>query len=77
MKIRVDYSPMFKHEKEHGVFCKCGRCLFADEKDLTPPATLFVCPVCHHTIVYHTPSLAGLDKLGMEDIRPMTPIFPV
>lgn len=76
MQIRVDIMPFLKHEKEHGVFCKCGYCLFVEEEELTPPVTTIVCPICHFSINYHTPSLAGLDKLGMDDLRPMVPINP-
>lgn len=69
MKIRISYSPLFEHKKEHGVGCKCGYNLFFDESELTPPVTAVTCPNCQHVTFYHTPSLAGMDKVGSDLLR--------
>lgn len=50
MKIRTSYLPSFEYKGEHGVCCRCGVCLFFGEKDLTPPETTVVCPICGDTI---------------------------
>lgn len=74
--MRTSISPRFENDHEHGVFCRCGLCVFVDESDLTPPVTAITCPVCGFTVYYHTPSLCGDEPISMEFIRNTITIYP-
>lgn len=52
MKIRIGFPGLHHSQRQHGVYCKCGRWLFFDDDALTPPITIVKCPVCGHTIEY-------------------------
>lgn len=52
--MRVDWIPYFKNNEQHGVMCECGRCIFLDESELTPPETHIECPICGFYIRYYT-----------------------
>lgn len=67
--MRTSYLSVFENDHEHGVFCICGLCVFVDESELTPPTTYVTCPVCGHTVSYHTPSLCGGEPISMDFIR--------
>lgn len=62
MKIRASWSPAFEGDEQDGVICRCGRFLFFDKKDLTPPVTYVVCPVCGHVTTYCTREQGGTNE---------------
>lgn len=50
MKIRTAISPQYNTKDEVGAICQCGKCLFINKSDLTPPVTFIECPECHCVI---------------------------
>lgn len=64
MNIRVSAHPNYISSDECGAICSCGKCLFINKSDLTPPETHIICPECGFSITLVTKTNTVIDKDG-------------